>query len=179
MKGELEAFNSLVEEYQARVYNVALRMLRDPATAEDVTQDAFLAAFRSIAKFRGGSFPAWLFRIATNLCHDVGRRARSGVPLSLEAVNVDIPSPPTREDSPEEHLLAQETQEEVQQGLQLLPKDQRLVVIMVDLQGWSYEEVAQLTHSSLGTVKSRLSRARAKLKEYLVSREQFPSGSRL
>ncbi|MBI4297523.1 MAG: sigma-70 family RNA polymerase sigma factor [Chloroflexi bacterium] len=179
MKGEPEAFNSLVERYQARVYNLALRMLRDPAAAEDVTQDAFLAAFRSIGKFRGGSFPAWLFRIATNLCHDVGRQARSGVPLSLEAMTVDLPSTPTREDSPEEHLLARETQEEVHRGLQLLPKDQRLVVIMVDLQGWSYEEVAQLTRSALGTVKSRISRARDKLKEYLVSQEQSPRKSRL
>lgn len=173
--GDLSAFNELVEMYQQLVYNVAYRMLGDRGMAEDATQEAFLSAYRSLPKFRGGNFRSWLLRIATNACYDQLRYRKSRPQVSLEALTADprsqAPLADPRE-SPEERALNAETRQAVERGLARLSPDQRLVLILCDMQGFSYEEAAQAIGASLGTVKSRLSRGRAQLRDYLVRYEE-------
>jgi RNA polymerase sigma-70 factor (ECF subfamily) len=180
--GDVEAFNSLVERYERLVYNVVLRMMGDSAAAEDVTQDAFLSAYRAIGKFRGGSFKAWLLRIATNCCRDRFRAAQRSRALSLDALMLEA-EPPFLADgseSPEEYALRRELGRTLGEGLRTLPEDQRLVVILCDIQELSYEEAAEAAGCSLGTVKSRLNRGRTRLRDYMLQRrELLPGGFRL
>lgn len=181
-QGDLTSFNLLVDRYQGQVYNVALRMLRDSAAAEDVTQDTFLSAYRNIGSYRGGIFRAWLFRIATNAARDVLRRRARRPATSLdtymegETTPRDIPDPAT---GPEETALQHERQRVLGGLLMELPPDQRTVLVLSDVQGLSYEEIAQATGEALGTVKSRLNRARTRLRDLLRDqRELFPTVQR-
>ena len=176
-RGDLGAFNALVERYQGHVYNLALRMLGDESLAADAAQETFLSAFRAIKGFRGGSFRSWILRITANATRDLLRAAKSRSALSLEAVETESGRVPhSREESPEEYALRRELAGEIQRGLETLPYDQRLVLTLIDTQGFSYEEAAQVTRSSLGTVKSRLSRARLHLRDLLRARpELLPS----
>ncbi len=189
--GDVNAFNQLVLHYQQSTYNVVLRMLGDRDVAADVTQDTFIAAFRAIQSFRGGpSFRAWLLRIASNLACDHWRRTNRHPVESLDsAMDEDEPHGPgllsslaTTEQAanPEEFLLNQELQELIQKGLQELPLDQRVAVILCDVQGLSYEEIATSTQTSMGTVRSRIARGRARLRDYLYKyRELLPRNYRL
>jgi len=180
-KGQLGAFNHLVLAYQQMVYNTAYRLLGDRDAAADASQEAFLAAFQAIKSFRGGSFRAWLLRIVTNACYDQLRAKKRRPTTSLDALLVDASenSYPSRMVSPDNHVMRRELQAELQRGLLSLPEEQRLVVILSDVQGLSYEEIATATNTNLGTVKSRLSRARAHLRDYLKARELLPSTARL
>ncbi|MCH9037118.1 MAG: sigma-70 family RNA polymerase sigma factor [Chloroflexi bacterium] len=176
-KGDLEAFNAIVERYERVVYNLALRMLSEPAVAEDATQDAFISAFQNIKGFRGGSLRAWLLKIVANRCRDVLRSAYRRRTLSLEALTLDAdPSFPSRTESPEDYTMRRELGREIQNGLETIPQDQRMVLVLVDIQGLGYEEAAQVTGASLGTVKSRLSRGRARLRDYLRTKEELLPG---
>ncbi len=180
--GDADAFNELVERYQRLVYNVCLRMLGDSGAAEDATQDTFLAAYRAIGRFRGGSFKAWLLRIATNSCHDRFRVAQRSRSVSLDALLLqsELPSLADGSESPEDYALRQELGRALSEGLTHLPEDQRLAVILFDIQGLSYEEVAEAAGCSLGTVKSRLSRGRMRLRDFMLKqRELLPSKYRL
>jgi RNA polymerase sigma-70 factor (ECF subfamily) len=181
-KGNVAAFNQLVMAYQEMVYNVALRILGDPDAAADATQDAFLSAFQAVSSFRGGSFKVWLLRIVTNACYDTLRARKRRPTESLdELAGQDETAAETASafESPEDHALRLDMQAEVQRGLQLLPPDQRVVVILSDVHGLSYDEIAAVTKTSLGTVKSRLSRGRSHLRDYLRARELLPSTQRL
>jgi RNA polymerase sigma factor (sigma-70 family) len=170
--GDLDCFNQLVERYQREVYNLSLRMLSNASAAEDATQDAFLSAFRGIGKFRGGIFRAWLFRIAANACRDQLRSLRRRPTTSLDDVPFELESD---QPSPEDFAMRQELGEEIKRALAALPPDQRLAVILRDIEGLDYEEIAQVTGSSLGTVKSRINRGRARLRHHLEQhRELFP-----
>ena len=167
--GDLDAYNALVVRYQRSVYNLALRMLGDPAAAEDVAQDCFLAAWRNIARFRGGNFSAWLLRIATNACYDHIRRRQRQPATSLEVVTGDEEAPfelPDPDELPEDQAVRHELARAIGQGLQHVQADQRVAVILVDIQGLAYEEVAEALNVPIGTVKSRLSRGRAQLRAY-------------
>lgn len=169
-KGDAQAFNRLVLIYQGLAYNVAYRMLGDEDSAADATQDAFLSAYRAIGQFRGGSFKAWLLRIVTNACYDQLRRQQRRPSTSLDDLIVDSDHSTLFEDereTPEHHAMRQELAQEIQQGLRTLPVEQRVTLILSDIQGLSYEEIAAVTGTSLGTVKSRLSRGRARLRDYL------------
>jgi RNA polymerase sigma-70 factor (ECF subfamily) len=176
--GDLDAFNALVDTHQRVAYNLCLRMLGNPAAAEDATQDAFLSAFRNIASFRGGSFRPWLMRIASNACTDELRRRHR-----RPAISLDAPAPGTEErldvaDSaagPENEALRSELQAVVQAALLRLPADQRMAVILCDIQGFQYEEIAEAMRTSVGTVKSRIARGREKLRRELGSRELMGS----
>ena len=173
-QGDLDCFNRLVERYQREVYNLCLRMLGNTQAAEDATQDAFLSAFRGVGKFRGGSFRAWLCRIAANACRDQFRLQRRRPTTSLDTIPIELEFD-QRAPSPEEYALRQELGEEINRALAALPSDQRLAVILRDVEGLDYEEIAQATASSLGTVKSRLSRGRARLRHHLGQyRELLP-----
>lgn len=187
-EGDVGAFNQLVERHQSAAYNVAYRTLRNADDAADATQEAFLSAFRSIRSFRGGSFRAWLLRIVVNACYDVHRYARRRPATSMEAMleeRGDASPHPARTrgwgdpgaPDPEAAALSRETREAIEAAIALLPEDQRVAVVLVDIQGLSYEEAAEAMGSPVGTVRSRLARARARLRDELRARFDEPSMS--
>ncbi len=182
-KGDARAFNQLVLLYQGMAYNVAYRILSDPDAAADAAQDAFLSAFKAMRKFRGGSFKAWLLRIVTNACYDQlrvkQRRPTSSLDdLPVEADHTQYLLDPSEQ--PDEFVERQELNQVIQAGISTLPIEQRVVVVLSDIQGLSYQEIAQVTGLALGTVKSRLSRGRARLRDHLVQqRELLPDRYRL
>ena len=183
-RGDVSSFNRLVLSYQSMVYNLAYRILGDGDAAADATQDAFISAFKAIGKFRGGSFKAWLLRIVTNACYDQLRFKQRRPTTSLDALLVleSAPVQPLtdREELPEEYAVRQELNRAIQVGIGTLPPEQRIALVLSDVQGLSYREIAEATGVSLGTVKSRLSRARGKLRDFLLEqRELLPSRYRL
>jgi RNA polymerase sigma-70 factor (ECF subfamily) len=178
-RGDVGAFNALVQQYQNLAYGVAHRALGDPEAAADATQDAFLSAYGAIGSFRGGSFKAWLLRIVTNACYDHGRRLARRPAASLDAI-VEAPG---GEDVlvdpaplPESAALSAELIGQIEACLLELPMEQRTVVILADLHGLSYDEIAEATATSLGTVKSRLNRGRLHLRDRLLRRAPELSG---
>lgn len=176
--GDLDCFNRLVEHYQGQVYNLALRMLGDAQSADDATQDAFFSAWRAVRRFRRGNFRAWLLRITANTCRDRLRTLKRHPTVSLDAMVVepDLSSSTSKYlEDPDDYVHRVELGEEIRNGLADLPPEQRLVVILSDIQGLSYEEIAQVAGCSLGTVKSRLSRGRSCLRDYLCQRGTFPT----
>jgi RNA polymerase sigma-70 factor (ECF subfamily) len=181
--GDLAAFNRLVMAYQGMAYNVAYRIVGDADAAADACQEAFLSAFKGIQKFRGGSFKSWLLRIVTNACYDQLRYKGRRPANSLEEVaeNPDYsPRLVNGRERPEEHALRQELSGVIQAGIKTLSPDQRTVLVLSDIQGFAYQEIADITGISLGTVKSRLSRARTKLRDYLREyQELLPAQYRL
>ena len=184
--GDLEAFNRLVLAYQDVLYNTALRILGDDAQAADATQDAFISAFRGINGFRGGSFKAWLMRTVTNACYDELRRQKRRPTVSLEPVNDDdeeSESPRWLADTsmtPAEKFEADELEHAIQHCLENLPVDFRTVVVLADIQGMDYADVASAARIPLGTIKSRLARARLRLRECLQGfGELLPAAFRL
>lgn len=153
-------------------------MLHDPQAAEDAAQDTFLSAYRRFHDFRGENPRAWVLRIATNVCYDALRRAGRRPTVSLEppdretAVPLDLPDPGR---GPEDAALASERERVLGTLLMELAPDHRSVLILSDVHGLSYEEIAEATGTSMGTVKSRLSRARARMRDLLQGeRELFP-----
>jgi len=168
--GELAAFNVLVERYQRTVYALAFRLLGDRFLAEDITQDTFLRAYTALETYRGGNFRAWLLRIAHNRALDTLRSIQRRPATSLELSEADDwatrtgePLPP----SPVEQAARAELRRLLEAALATLPDDQRVTVILADIEGCSYDEIASITGVSLGTVKSRLSRGRARLRAAL------------
>jgi RNA polymerase sigma-70 factor (ECF subfamily) len=182
-KGDTRAFNQLVMLYQSMVYNLAYRILGDPDAAADATQDAFLKAFKAMRRFRGGSFKAWLLRIVTNACYDQLRKKQRRPTQSLDDLPVEQDHVQYLRDPaehPDERLERQELNDLIQAGIETLPPEQRVVLVLSDVQGLSYQEIAEAASLSLGTVKSRLSRGRAKLRDYLrQQRELLPPRYRL
>lgn len=180
-QGDGESFNQLVRLYEGRVYNLCYRMLGDPDVAADATQETLLSAFRNLPRFRGGSFRSWLLRIATNTCYDVLRVRKRRPTISLDsALAADEASttwmePPDPGESPDDLVLRRELGVALQHGLNHLPEDQRITVILSDVQGMPYDEIAQITGANLGTVKSRLSRGRARLRDILRAGELLPA----
>jgi RNA polymerase sigma-70 factor (ECF subfamily) len=167
--GDLDSFNELVRRYQKMAYNLAFRMLGDSQAAEDATQEAFFSAWKNIRRFRGGSFKAWVLQITANACRDQMRRVKRRPVVALETLPYDPPS--VSAESPEDYAIRRELGEHVQRGLTTLSHEQRMAVILCDIQGLSYEEVAEAMECSLGTVKSRLSRGRTQLRDYFVKME--------
>lgn len=182
-KGDARAFNQLVILYQGLAYNVAYRILHDPEAAADATQDAFFSAFRAMGKFRGGSFKSWLLRIVTNACYDQLRVKQRRPTSSLDNLPVEADHTFYLEDTselPDEFVERQELNQVIQVGIAQLPIEQRAVLVLSDVQGLSYQEVADVLDISLGTVKSRLSRGRAKVRDFLLEKgELLPRRYRL
>ncbi|MCG2788051.1 MAG: sigma-70 family RNA polymerase sigma factor [Anaerolineae bacterium] len=184
--GDLDAFNRLVLAYQDSLYNTALRILGDEDQAADATQEAFISAFRHITSFRGGSFKAWLLRTVTNACYDELRRKQRRPTTPLEPATDDdeeIESPRWLADTsmtPEQKSEADELEHAIQHCLNALPTDFRTVVVLADIQGLDYSEIAISIHTPLGTIKSRLARARLRLRECLQGfKELLPASFRL
>ncbi len=178
-QGELGAFNALVGRYQRPVFGLCLRMLSSPPAAEDAAQDAFVSAWRGIGGYRGGSFQAWILRIAGNQCRDELRKRKRRPSDSLDSMieaGGDAAAPPSRERSPEGRAMGAETAGVIQQGLATLPAEQRQAVLLSDVHGLAYDEIATAMGSSVGTVKSRISRGRARLRIFLTERGELPGG---
>lgn len=176
-QGDTTAFNRLVLQYQDMAYTVAYRIMSDPHAAADAAQEAFISAYQGLHGFRGGSFKAWLMRIVTNACYDELRRRKRHPQNSLDVLHVEEPMPasplnPPLE-SPEGYAERQELSRLLQAGIALLPDDQRVALVLSDVQGFSYQEIAEAMGVPKGTVKSRLHRARARLRDYLQDREEL------
>lgn len=176
-QGSLAAFNQLVMSYQGTAYNVAYRVMGNAEAAGDACQDAFLKAYKSIKQFRGGSFKSWLMRIVTNVCYDQLRYSRRRPATSLEDMveDADDYSHVLASDAeqPEDFVLRDELGDVIQMGINQLPADQAIVLVLSDVQGFSYHEIAEIIDQPLGTVKSRLSRARGRLRDFLLKRQEL------
>ena len=169
-KGELRAFNQLIMAYQSVSFNVAYHILNESEAATDVTQEAFIKAYKSIRQYRGGSFKAWLLRIVTNTCYDHLRARQRRPTVSLDDMLEDPERAPQLihdYEGPESHALRSELGDFIQKAIAALPEDQRTVLILSDIEGFSYQEIAEVTGTELGTVKSRLSRGRSKMRDLL------------
>lgn len=174
-QGDLEAFNSLVLTYQDSVYRQAHWMLGDPHAADDICQETFLRAYRKLSSFRDGSLRAWLLTIANRLCLDELRRRKRRPVLPLEPVGEDgveyippewpIDPAPSPEEQAEEAIQLQI----LHRSLAHLTPEWRLIITLVDLQGYDYAQTAEILAIPLGTVKSRLARARNHLRQTLLT----------
>jgi RNA polymerase sigma-70 factor (ECF subfamily) len=166
-RGDREAFTQLIVQYQVPLYNMALRMVGGPDDAADITQEAFLRSWEKIRSLRDAPFKSWLFQIAANLCYDHFRRGRRyGVmPEDDQASNVvglgiATPDPQERAEANERHKL-------VRDSIAALDHDMRVAIILRDVNGMAYDEIAAVLRVPLGTVKSRIARARAQVQERL------------
>ena len=170
-RGRVDAFNDLVLAHQQQVYNLAYRIMGDPASAADATQETFVSAFRNLSTFRGGSFSAWLMRIVSNACYDELRRRKRRPATSWEDFGeMDEEANPAlidEREGPTDYAERRELDRVIQAGIGTLPGDQRITLVLSDVQGLSYQEIAGTMRVSIGTVKSRLARARSKLRDYL------------
>ncbi len=179
-QGSVEAFNALVLAYQSQVYNLACCILRDEAAADDAAQEAFISAYRALGDFRGGSFRAWLMRIVVNACYDQLRlrRRRSAVLWSdCEALDEEAnPRLVDHAESPEERVQRGELAALLERAMVGLPQDQRLVLVLADWLEYTYEEIAAALNMPLGTVKSRLARARARMRTALLAEQELLPG---
>ncbi|HEX6270009.1 MAG TPA: sigma-70 family RNA polymerase sigma factor [Anaerolineales bacterium] len=172
-RGDLDAFNLLILSYQNLLFGIALRILHDEDAAADALQEALISAFRKFNTFRGGSLRSWLARVVVNACYDEMRqkRRRHAVPLEqFNSAGEEIESgywlvDPTA--GPEERFEAGELDHAVQDSLRSLPPIYRTVLVLVDIEGLSYEEAAAAAHVPVGTVKSRLARARLQMQKSL------------
>lgn len=184
--GDLAAFNRLVMRYQGLLFNVAYRITGNQDSAADACQEALISAYSKLEQYRGGSFKGWLLRIVTNTCYDHFRYHKRRPADSLEQIseNPDYSDYSKKlvngGEKPEDYVVRRELNSTLQNGINVLPPDQKTVLVLVDVQGFSYQEVADIEGVSLGTVKSRLSRARARLRDYLLEHQELlPSRYRL
>lgn len=179
LDGDTNAFEELVLEYEKKVYNVALRMVNNQEDAEDITQEAFIKAYNSLANFRGDSkFSVWLTRIVSNMCLDLirSRGRRPTISLSVEdedGENVELEISDIRQ-SPETIMEQQLTKDSVRRGLKQLPDEYREILLLREIQGLSYEEISAALDLEVGTVKSRIYRGRKKLCDYLIKDGNIP-----
>ena len=179
LSGDINAYEQLVTQYEKSVYNLALRMTDNPEDAADMAQEAFIKAYNSLSSFRGDSkFSVWLYRIVSNVCLDFLRKQsrRPSVSLSVEDddgedVQLDVPDDSM---SPELQLERKLTRESVREGLKQLPEDYRQILLLRELQGLSYDEIAETLYIGVGTVKSRIFRAREKLCAFLLKGGNIP-----
>lgn len=171
--GDVSSFNQLVRLYQASIYHTAFRVLGDTQAALDATQDAFVSAFRHLRTFRGGSFKAWLMRIVTNACYDQLRIRQRQPSTPLEALPDQGQNLPMASESPQDLAEQSELGNLIQMGLASMPSEQRVTLVLADIEEFSYEEIAEITCAGLGTVKSRLARARAHLRNFLLAQDNI------
>lgn len=178
-RGDLDAFNALVLRYQDNAYTLAYRIMGDAASAADAAQEAFITAYRRLDTYRGGSFRSWLLRITTNQCYDELRRRQRRPAVSVDEMG-DEPALPDDSDTPEEIAQQRELHRAIQNCIAALNADQRVVLVLCDVEGLDYQAIADQVGAQIGTVKSRLSRARASVRDCLQGvRELLPSAYRL
>jgi len=180
--GDLDAFNQLVLAYQNLAYSVAYRTMQEEDAAADAVQESMIKAFRSLGSFQGGSFKSWIIRIVVNTCYDALRSRKRRRTDSLDDFGGDddygmdgasdyslqLEDPAER---PDAYIQRLELSQLIEQGIARLPADQRLALTLCDVHGYAYEEISEITGMPMGTVKSRINRARGKVREYLL---QYP-----
>jgi RNA polymerase sigma factor (sigma-70 family) len=175
--GDVNAYNTLVLHYQNNVYSVAYRIMGEPDAADDATQEAFISAYKALGRYRGGNFKAWLMRIVTNACYDELRRRKRKPQSSLDEISETYESSPLfiSKDAPdpEDIQVRSALVAAIESCLETLPEEQKIAAVLRDVEGYDYEEIANIMATSLGTVKSRLSRARTKLRECLQGFEEL------
>lgn len=179
-RGNVEAFEELIAPYMQKVYNLALRLSRNPEDASDLAQEALLRAFVSLRDFRGDcAFSTWLYRITFNVCRDEARRRRRHPAVSLDEPVASAEGEHTPRQvvaggaDPAEEVETQEVRDAIWQGIRSLSPEFRAVLVLRDIEGLAYEEIARVLDISLGTVKSRLNRARNALRAKFTSQELF------
>ncbi len=178
-QGDEAAFDRLVELFGARVYNIAYRMLGHADDAHDATQEAFLRVYDALDRFRAdSSFTTWLYRIVMNVCYDELARRRRRPPTLTELESADAALPASAErlpghDNTEDAVLQAERRRALHAAIAALPEAFRAVIVLYDLQGFSYEEIAAILRVNLGTVKSRLNRARTLLREKMSAQREL------
>jgi RNA polymerase sigma-70 factor (ECF subfamily) len=172
--GQTYCYNCVIETHQSQAYNLARRLLNDWSLAEDAVQEGLVSGYRAFSQFRGENLKAWLMRIVANSCRDMLRSQRARPTVSLDPTPTDSEDStlsavdlPSEEASPEDLAERNELRRTIESALASLSEDRRLAITLVDVQGFSYEEAAQVMDCSLGTVKSRISRARSELRDYL------------
>jgi RNA polymerase sigma-70 factor (ECF subfamily) len=186
LQGDPNAFNELVNRYQRLAYSVAYRMLQNKEAASDAVQESFLKAYRALSTFKGDSFKSWLMRIVANTCYDMLRLDRR---LATESIRDE---PDYAEDSEQSHPLMDnnelpaafvermELHSQLELGLRILPAEQRLALMLYDIHGYSYDEITESTGLPMGTLKSRISRGRARLRGFLLQEPNLlPGGFRV
>ena len=168
MGGDVDAFNRLVAVHQNAVYGFAMSLTRQPAAADDVTQETFISAFRSITKMRGGNFRAWLLRIARNKAYDHFRRQNRRRESSVDEEDAPFLATLT-DDNPSPHAEAvnSELREALEHCVGGLSDEHREVIVLIDVQGQSYDHASAVCGVNIGTVKSRLNRARRRVRDCL------------
>lgn len=178
-RGDMHAFEELILKHEKIVYNLALRMMNHSEDAKDISQEVFLKAYRSLCNFdERSAFSTWLYRITHNTCIDEMRKRKGKQNYSLEEELENEAGSMQRQiadegDTPEESLLREEQKSEILQALDNLSAEHKAAIVLRDVKGLSYEEIAEILEVSLGTVKSRISRGRNQLKnEILKMREQ-------
>lgn len=181
LRGNVNDFEKLVTAYEKNVYNIALRMVGDPDDAADMTQETFIKAYRALSSFRGDSkFSSWLYRIASNVCLDFLRNRSRHPQVSLSTVDEDDRATfelPDMRQNPEEQLMKKLGMEAVRRGLEQLPEQQRQILVLRELGGLSYAELAQTLGLEEGTVKSRIFRARKRLCALLLCDGNISDGA--
>lgn len=172
--GDPSAFNRLMAQHEKKMYAVALRMFGNREDAQDCLQEAMLRVYRAIGSFKGqSSFSTWVYRITMNTCLDELRRKKNKQSTSLDNLLEQGWSPADEGGSPEKHAVRRELRRELNRVIQELPEDMRSAVVLRDLQGFSYDEIAVMLDVNVGTIKSRISRAREKLRGKLKEKPEL------
>lgn len=181
LDGDVNAFEQIVLAHQKNIYNLALKMVGNPDDAFDISQDAFLRAYNSLSSFHGESkLSVWLYRLTSNLCIDFLRKKKRRNEVSLtvsDDEDEEILQIPDERFSPEVEVERVEQKEAIRAGLEQLPDNDRQILVLRELNGLSYEEIAEVLQIELGTVKSKLFRARKKLCAFLIKSGNFSSDS--
>lgn len=175
--GDDSAFNLIIEQFQGIAYSVAYRTLQSEGAAGDAVQESLLKAYRALHQFQGGSFKSWLLRIVANTCYDVMRTAQWRNTDSLDSMTEEegesAASLVDHGASPHEQVERAELSDWIEAGIRALQPDQRLALTLCDVHGYSYEEIADITGQPMGTVKSRINRARTRLRDFLLRRPEL------
>ena len=174
IRGDARAFNDLMASQEKRMYAVALRMFGSREDAEDCLQDAMIRIYRSISGFKfQSSFSTWVYRVTMNTCLDELRKRKNRPNTSLDGLLESGWSPMDGGESPERHAMRREMRQKLQAFIGELPEDMRAAVVLRDVQGYSYDEIARMLDANVGTIKSRISRGREKLREKIASKPEL------
>jgi RNA polymerase sigma-70 factor (ECF subfamily) len=180
--GDIEAFELLIEDYQKKAFNVAYRMMGNSEDANDLVQEALIRIFKSIKNFKEqSSFSTWVYRIVTNVCLDELRRRKNKFTISIdEDIQLEDGNVKRQIESegptPEESLESKEIQDIVTKAIEELSNEHKTVIVLRDIQGFSYDEISDIMKCPEGTVKSRINRARKALREILKKQKELLSG---
>lgn len=173
-RGDVSAFNELLAIHEKKMYAVCLRMCGNHEDAQDCLQEAMLRVYSAISGFKGqSSFSTWLYRVTMNTCLDELRRRKAKPTTSLDTLLDSGWSPSDDYDTPEHHAIQRENNSEIQKTIRELPDDMRSVIVLRDIQGFSYEEIADMLETNVGTIKSRISRGRKKLREKILNKSEL------